>query len=87
MYEKFNILCEMPRLKFYLDRDGLDAANRAAKKIIKVYLATCKSYRKKHGVKAGNKHPYRYAYLESAYSARYILRNKLLECATIPSNL
>ena len=79
MYEKFNVMYELDRLKFYLNRDGVDAARLAAKQIIKVYLATCKSYRNKHGAKAGNKHPYRYGCLESAYSARFILRNNVLE--------
>jgi hypothetical protein len=78
VYPGFNIVCEADRLKFYLNRDGEYIALKAANQIIKLYLANCRSYRKKYGAIAGNKHPYRYGYIESAYSVRYLLRNKFL---------
>lgn len=76
MYAKFNPLYEIDRLKLYLNRDGIEEALGAARRMIRIYLSTTKAYRTKPG---GRKHPYRYGYLESAYSARYIIRNKLLE--------
>ena len=70
-----DLLCEESRLAFVLARDGHDAAVAFARQLITIYLATTRAYKKKPG---GKKHPYRQGYVESAMSARYILRHGFL---------
>lgn len=76
MYEKFDILCEQDRLYFILDRDGLEAAVKFARDLINIYLIASLNSRIKFRTR---KYPYRFKYIESAYSARYILNNNLLQ--------
>jgi hypothetical protein len=64
---------EAQRLEFYRQRDGVDGAVSAATQMIKVYRAACKSLRAKYG----RNFPFRRGYIESAYSARHLLRTKL----------
>jgi len=70
-----NILQELDRLNFYINRDGIATAEIKAKELIKVYLAASLATKQKQHTK---KHPYRFVYLESAYSCRHILRAGLL---------
>lgn len=69
----FNLLCEEQRLRFVMNRDGKVAAVAFAKQMIKQYRSTCHFVFKKK-LKSKN-HPYRFSYLESAMSARHLLRN------------
>jgi hypothetical protein len=66
---------ELERLEFYRRRDGIDGAVAAAKQMRKVYLAACKALRAKYG----RNFPFRRGYIESAYSARHLLRTRLRE--------
>jgi len=73
---KFNPMYEAERLTLYLKRDGLEATIAIAKRMIKIYLAASLDMR----IKCCSKmHRYRFTYIESAYSVRYILRTKYLE--------
>lgn len=73
---QFNPLYEKERLTFILNRDGLDEAINFAKGLIKTYLKASLTSRTKFRTR---NYPYRRSYIESAYSARYILRNNLIE--------
>lgn len=72
----FNNLDELDRLSFILNRDGIEQAKEYARILIKIYLEASLRTRQKFKTK---KYPYRFAYLESAYSARYILRHNILD--------
>lgn len=67
---------EEDRLTFILHRDGLEAAQLKARELIKIYLTASLSTRQKFHTRS---YSYRHPYLESAYSARHILRTKFLE--------
>lgn len=70
-----SILCEMPRLDFVLQRDGVEGAKQFAKHLIRVYRAASLATKKKTG---SHNHPYRAEYVKSAWSARYILRHNMI---------
>ena len=74
--KNFNKMYEFDRIKFIALRDGKQAAIDQAKQIIKVYLATVRHQKKNLRTK---NHPYRSGYVESAYSARYILQSGLID--------
>ena len=69
----FNLNYEKERLQFVMQRDGVDAAMAFARQMIKQYRDTCHFVFKKK-LKSKN-NPYRFSYLESAMSARYLLRS------------
>ena len=75
MYKPIDILYELPRINFIVERDGFESAVNFAKQTVKMYVATVRAYKKKPG---GFNHPFRYGYTESAVSARHILRNQRL---------
>lgn len=65
---------EYDRIMFVKERDGNEAARVFARSMIKIYLATLKSFRVRFKTRAGM----RYQYIRSAYSARHILRMRLI---------
>jgi hypothetical protein len=69
-----DLVYELDRIIFIINRDGPDEGKKFAKRITKIYLDTCKGFRKKFHSRY---HPMRYAYIQSAWSARYILREML----------
>jgi hypothetical protein len=73
---KFNPLYEVQRLTFYLERDGLEAAKAKALELKQIYLKASLTTRIKYHTRS---YPFRYSYIESAYSARHILRNIILD--------
>lgn len=73
---KFDPLYEIPRLTVYLKRDGLEAAKAKAAELKKLYIEASLTTRLKFHTRG---YPFRYSYLESAYSARHILMNGLLD--------
>jgi len=75
-YNKFNLMYEEDRLTFILHRDGIEETIKTAKNLIKIYLQTSLTTRQKFHTR---NYPYRYSYLESVFSIRYILKSKFLE--------
>lgn len=73
---QFDPLYEKERLTFILNRDGLDEAINFAKGLVKTYLKASLTSRVKFKTR---NYPFRRSYIHSAYSARYILRNNLIE--------
>jgi len=73
---KFNPLYEVQRLTFYLERDCLEAAKAKAKELKQIYLNASLTTRIKYHTRS---YPFRYSYIESVYSTRYILRNGILD--------
>ena len=82
-YHEFNLMHEEDRLTFILHRDGLDEAIFIAKRLIKLYLQASLAARKKFHTRS---YPFRYAYLEAAFSARHLLRIKFLESVDVVVN-
>jgi hypothetical protein len=76
VYDNFNPLAEEDRLVRALHSEGLEAAIEIAKKLKKIYLNASLSTRVKYHTRS---YPYRFSYIESVYSIRYILRTKFLE--------
>ena len=76
VYGKLNPMNEEDRLTHILHSEGLEAAVATAKKLKKLYLEASLKTRVKFHTRT---YPYRFDYIESAYSARHILRTKFLE--------
>ena len=79
-YNKFNPMYEEDRLVFILHRDGLEEAVNVAKQLIKIYLKASLASRQKYRTR---NYPYRHPYLESAFSARHLLRTNFLQSVDI----
>ena len=79
MYTPFDPLYEERRLIFILCRDGLEEAKIFAHYLITIYLTASLKTRQKYHTRS---YPCRYSYIESAFSARYLLRNGFLESTT-----
>lgn len=76
VYGKFDPMSEENRLTHVLHLEGLDAAIDTGKRLKKLYLEASLKTRIKFHTRT---YPYRFTYLESAYSIRHILRTKFLE--------
>ena len=74
--KQFDPLYELNRLTFITHRDGIEKAKIFTKGLIKIYLSASLSSRQKFHTR---NYPYRQSYIESAYSARHILRSDLLQ--------
>jgi hypothetical protein len=76
VYCTLNYFSEVDRLTFIIHQEGLEAAIATAKSYIKLYLEASLKTRQKFNTRS---YPYRFSYVEAAYSARYLLRTKYLE--------
>ena len=76
VYGSLNPNAEVDRLTFILHQEVLEAAIATAKSYVKLYLVASLKSRQKFNTRS---YPYRFSYVESAYSARHLLRTKYLE--------
>jgi hypothetical protein len=78
VYGKLNPLAEKERFMFILERDGLVEGIAAAKSLIKTYIQASLKTRQKFHTRS---YPFRFTYIESAYSIRHLLRTKFSSAA------
>jgi len=75
VYKPFDLECELSRYDFYRNRDGRESASVSMRAIKTNYLAVLRNMYTKPG---GRKHPYRYGYIETCASIRYLMRRGVI---------
>ena len=76
VYNKLNAQSEIERLMFICQTQGFQSAKQIAKALKKTYLEASLKTRQKYHTRS---YPFRFAYIEAAFSIRYLLNTGFFE--------